>query len=99
MGTNVLNKLYKNNRDDFYFLAINTDASHLDNNVMTPDEYKLFIDDKPEHSCGKRDFESGLEYVKLNKQRIKKTIKKYKASRIIFINVLHKRHIMTLTLK
>ena len=85
MGTNVLNGLYNKNKDAYYFLAINSDAAHLSNNVRIPNECKIFIGDKPEYSCGKRDFESGLNYVKQSRKRIRKALKKYRAKKIVLI--------------
>lgn len=85
LGTIALNKIYEDKKDSCYFLAINTDASHLQNNVEIEDENKIFIGDKAEYSCGKRDFESGLDYVKQNKNRLKKIIRKHKSNKIILV--------------
>ncbi|MDD2635978.1 MAG: hypothetical protein PHW82_10815 [Bacteroidales bacterium] len=85
LGANVLNELYNKNQSDYYFLAINSDASHLNNNVRIPDECKIFIGDQPEYSCGKRDFESGLEYITQNKKLIKRTIKRHPAKQTILV--------------
>lgn len=85
MGTNVLNSLYEKQNGDAYFLSVNTDAAHLENNVKIDDEFKIFIGDKQESSCGKRDFSSGLEYVKQNHKRLKKIIKKYPAKHIVLV--------------
>lgn len=88
LGTNVLNQIYLKKNDDLHVLAINTDVAHLSNNVNIDDSLKLFIGDKTEHSCGKRDFESGVEYVMQKKRLLKRTIRKYPAKEIILIGGL-----------
>ncbi|MDD3741263.1 MAG: hypothetical protein PHH30_08475 [Bacteroidales bacterium] len=85
LGTNVLNDLYYNQKEGNYYLAISTDFAHLTNNVKIADELKVFIGDKTDNSCGKRDFDSGLEYVKQNKRIIKRNIRKFRTSKIILV--------------
>lgn len=85
LGTNVLNDLYCNNREANHYLAISTDFAHLTNNVKIADDLKIFIGDKTDNSCGKRDFDSGLEYVKQNKGIIKRNIRKFRTSKIFLV--------------
>ena len=85
LGTNVLNDLYYNQKEANYYLAISTDFAHLTNNVSIADDLKIFIGDKTDNSCGKRDFDSGLEYVKQNKRIIKRKIRKFRTSKIILV--------------
>jgi cell division GTPase FtsZ len=85
MGANVLNHMYKEQNGNTYFLAVNTDAAHLKNIVEINQEYKIFIGDKTEYSCGKRDFNSGSKYVNSNRKRLKSIIKKYPAKHIVLV--------------
>jgi cell division GTPase FtsZ len=85
LGTNVLNDLYCNNREANHYLAISTDFAHLTNNVKIADDLKIFIGDKTDNSCGKRDFDSGLEYVKQHKCLLSGKIRKFRTNKIVLV--------------
>lgn len=85
MGTNVLNRLFAEYNEDNYFIAVSSDNAHLKENVKIDEQNKIFIGDKSEHSCGKRDFESGLDYVKSNRKRIKSILKKHPSKHIVLV--------------
>ncbi len=85
MGANVLNHLLVEYNEDNYFIAINSDNAHLRENVKIYEQNKIFIGNKTEYSCGKRDFESGLDYVKSNRKRIKSILKKHPSKHIVLV--------------
>jgi cell division GTPase FtsZ len=85
LGTNVLNDLYCINREANHYLAISTDLAHLTNNVKIENDFKIFIGDKTDNSCGKRDFDSGLEYVKHHKRLLRRKIRKFRTDRIVLV--------------
>jgi cell division GTPase FtsZ len=59
--------------------------SHLQKCVEIDQENKIFIGDQTKHSCGKRDFESGIIYVAENRTILEKKIKSFSAKRIILV--------------
>lgn len=85
LSTQVLNTLYPKCKDIADFLAISTDMSHLQKCVEIDQENKLFIGDQTKHSCGKRDFESGIIYVAENRTILEKKIISFPARRIILV--------------
>lgn len=85
LSTQVLNTLYPKCKDIADFLAISTDLTHLQKCVEIDQENKIFIGDQTKHSCGKRDFESGIIYVEENLRILEKKIKSFSAKRIILV--------------
>jgi cell division GTPase FtsZ len=77
--------MYLSQQDDNYYLAINTDLAHLTNNVKIANELKIFIGDKTDNSCGRRDFDSGLEYVKQHKCLLRGKIRQFRTNKIVLV--------------
>ncbi len=87
-GADILNKKYEKWYKLCFFIAINTDANHLQHHVKICRKDKLYIGDNIPNSCGKRDFESGINYVKTHKEIILRGIRKRPAKKNILVAAL-----------